>query len=99
MSIKFERVERDGFESDIATLYCDETGKKMLEVIIVESDQNNTIQAKWENSKTQTSGKHNVIGDIYSSPNETATQKTAIIDARKDEKNKTMHHRVLVKAI
>jgi hypothetical protein len=99
MSIKFETVEKDEFEANIATLYCDETGKKMLEIIIIESDQKNTIQAKWDDAKSQSSGLHEITGDIYCSPIETVTQKTAIIKAMTEKKNGIMNHRILVKKI
>lgn len=99
MSIKFETVKKDEFEANIATIYCDNTSKKMLEVIIMESEQKNTIQAKWESSKEQTSGKHEIIGDIYCSPIETVTQKTAIVKAMTDKKDGVMHHRIIVKTI
>jgi len=99
MSIKFEKIEKEEFEANMATLFCDETGKKMLEIIIMDSDKKNTVQAKWSNFNSQTSGKHEIIGDIYCSPIETATQKTAIIKVMTEDKGKTTNHRVIVKSI
>jgi len=99
MSIKFNKVEKEDFEANVATIYCDVTGKKMIEIIIMDSNQKNTVQAKWSDEKKVSSGLHEIVGDIYCSPIETATQKTSIINAMTDKKNGVLNHRILVKSL
>lgn len=99
MSIKYEEIENEDHTINLATIYCDRTGKKMIEIIIEESDKKNTVQAKWEGDSMPSSGKHEVVGDIYCSQIESPTQKTSIVKVINDETNGVLNYKVLVKSI
>ena len=99
MSIKYSSVEKDGFNANIATIYCDLSGLKMFEVIIRESERVNTVEAEWEGSNGQVSGKHEIIGSLYCIPIETVSQKTAIIKISTDKKDNILINRLVIKKI
>lgn len=99
MSIKFEKVEKEEFSANMATLYCDKTGLKMLDIIIKESTEKHIVSARWSDSKELTTGSHEIIGKIYCSPIETVTQKTSIIRDDAERKDGGIAHKFVVKKI
>lgn len=97
MSIKIDEIKKDEFSATVATLFCDETGLKMAEIIIRPSEKENLIEARWEENRLPTSGTHFIKGTLSCSPIETATQKTAIIRAAVVEKEGKQVNRLVVR--
>lgn len=97
MSIDINEIKNDGFSATVATLFCDETGLKMAEIIIRPSEKENFIEARWEDNRLPTSGTHLIKGTLSCSPIETVTQKTSIIRAAVVEKEGKQVNRLVVR--
>ena len=93
MSIKRRttNLEKDGYEADLCTFVCDETGEKMMEVIVRDSDKEDApvtkVNAVWAYGPSygSGSGSHELSGLLSYGPIHTASQKTEVVDVRVNE--------------
>ena len=93
MSIKKRTTDKetDGFEADLCTLFCDETGEKMLDIIVRDSDKEDApitqVEALWAYGPSygSGSGKHEMAGLLSYGPIQTPSQKTEVVDMRVNE--------------
>lgn len=80
MSIQQRIEDEEGFKAKVATVFCEQTGLKMAEIIVRPSKKESIVQARWFDQKSLASQPQKIIGDLSCSPIETETQKTAIIN-------------------
>lgn len=99
MSISYKEIDVEEFKSTVATITCDKTGLKMIEIIVKPSERKHVVKVQWKTESNPSSGSHEIEGDVFFSPIETVTQKTAIIGAISKEKEGVIHHLVGVKKI
>ena len=71
----------------------------MIEIIVRPSEKKHKVKVQWKTELDPSSGTHEIKGDLFFSPIETPTQKTAIIAAISKEKEGVIHHLVGVKKI
>ena len=84
MSIKRKEVKKEDFEALIYTLSCDDTDKKMVDILCREDNKPGVptakIEARWINRPKVSSGVHEITGLLSYGPIETKTFKTVIVD-------------------
>lgn len=80
MSIIQKEVDTEGFKAKVATIYCDDSGLKMAEIIIRDCDKTFAVQARWHDQKHLASARQEIKGCLSCSPIESLSQKTAIVN-------------------
>ena len=89
MSIKRRTTDKetDGYEADLCTLSCDDTGEKMLDIIVRDSEKEDapvtTVEALWAYGPSygKGSGAHEIAGLLSYGP----IKNTEVVDIRVEE--------------